>query len=143
MKKRFGISCRRRASGLTLVEVAAAAALMGTLLTAAVVVNARLIAQTRDAEQIVKGCAIADRLLEGWWADATSVPQQASGELAGDPGWRWRTSVVENAAACGFGAKVISLEVFAPDRGEGAPAARVEVLLPEKGHEGISGTDAD
>ena len=127
---------------MTLVEVCAGAALLGTLLTAVVVAESRFAVQSRRAGLRVEACAVVDEILDEWWSAPESFPKEGEGDVSGRAGWRWRLSGVENEAASELGAHVVRLEVFAPGAERGKPSARVELIRPEEEKDEATGTDA-
>ncbi len=135
MSKRCETYWMRQARGVTLVEAVVGAALMGTLLTAVVLANARFTVQARSAEVRLEACRIADELLGNWFADENVFPKNTGGEIAAHPGWRWQTARSENKSATELDAEVVSLKVFAPGSENGQPAVEVELLLPRESDE--------
>jgi hypothetical protein len=120
----------------------AGSVLLGTLLAAIIIADARLKTQIRASELRVEACDVADEWLRAMWASESGIPREDEGEVAGREGWRWRTRRVENPAALEMNAEVISLEVSAPIAGEHPPAVRVELLLPREPDETKRRTDA-
>src|SRR4051794_8506660 len=86
----------RRRPAMTLVEVVAALALLGTLLAAVLVVRVRYARQSAAAERRLQAVAAADALLSAWHRDPRSLPRFGSGQVAGDAQLAWRTAVVPN-----------------------------------------------
>lgn len=140
--KRSGASWRRSTRGVTLVEAVLGTAILGSLLVSVLLAASRLHVQASRAESRIAACRVADGLLEAWWPKPDAFPRASEGAVAGSGGWSWRTRVVENAAARTVKAEVVALEIFAPGAGRETPAARVELLLPEKTDAGQSGPDA-
>ena len=132
MRRTCGISSTRWDAGMTLVEVVLGAALMGVLLTLVVLATGRFTAQGRGAAERIEACKVADRLLEEWWASSDAFPRNTRGEVPGRAGWRWRTAdVKDDEQEETLGAKIMSVEVFAPGCADNAPSARVEMIVPE------------
>lgn len=86
----------RSPRGLTLIEVLASLALLGTLLVALVQARGDHLRQWTLAQRKLEAVDAAERLLEAWWADPATLPRSGSGTL--DGGWRWRTQVREAPA---------------------------------------------
>ncbi|MEM8736897.1 MAG: prepilin-type N-terminal cleavage/methylation domain-containing protein [Planctomycetota bacterium] len=87
-----------RCRGVTLIEVLAALAVMGGLLTAAVLVRGRLDHRSHTALRIQAAADAADRMVADWYAqDPTrwrrGVPRHGRGVLvgAGEIGLAWQT----------------------------------------------------
>ncbi len=118
-------------------------AILGTLLTAIVVANARLISQAGRAKLRVEACEIADGLLGKWWVKRDDFPHNDSGDVPSREGWRWRTRTVQNESAKTLNAEVVALEVFSPYWQDTSPTVRVEILLPKKKNEIPKRTDTD
>ncbi len=132
MRSRSGKSWRWRAPGVTLVETIAGTALLGTLLVSIVVAKGRLAVQSRRSENRIRACAVLNDLLEHRWGDPNELRGNESGEAPGHKGWRWRTRILANEDALAVHAKVVAVEVFAPDQDDSLPSASIEILLPEK-----------
>jgi hypothetical protein len=123
----YGKSSRR--CGLTLVEVVAGTAILGTLLVSVLVAAGRLQVQRASSQRHLAACRIADRLLTDWWPDRAKLPRAGGGTIEVEGGvWSWHTTVVANDAAEGLGGEVVRLEVFWQGGSE-VPLAGVEVML--------------
>ena len=70
-----------RSSGLTLVEVLAGLALMGTLLVGLITARSRLVLQAQRAEQKIELTERAESLLSEWWQNPAGFPIDAEGTL--------------------------------------------------------------
>lgn len=108
---------------MTLVEVVAGLALLGTLLAAVLVVRARYARQSAAAERRLQAVAAADALLAAWHTDPRLLPRYGSGRVDGDAQLAWRTALVPNREVNDLGAQVVHLEIL-DDR----PAAASAVL---------------
>jgi len=128
---------------MTLVEVVAGTAILGTVLASVIIADARLTAQARKAAAMQEACEVADGLLEGWWSGQAPLPRNDEGTAAAGGRWRWRMRVVPNKQAEALGAEVVALEIFDASRGSNEPAARVELMVARKEHAFTDGTDAD
>ncbi len=129
MRKTSGRPWASRRRGVTLVEALAGAAILGTLLVCILVANARLTAQDRRSAERIEACRIADGLLGRWWSGGRRLARDAAGDVPGSAGWRWRMGVVTDEDAEVMDARIVRLEVFAPDTEGGTPAVGVELLL--------------
>ena len=129
MKTKYGTYLPRSARGVTLVEALAGTAIMGTLLAGILIARGRLAAQAGRAAMRVEACRAADDLLERWWPKRQEFPANDGGEIAGRPGWTWRTREVASESAKRMHVRVVALEIFGPQPGP-EPAAGVEILLP-------------
>ena len=115
---------------MTLVEVAAGLALLGTLLVAILMTEGRCRRQSAGARDRIAACAVADQLLQKWYAQPEKFPRSDSGEFDSQGFWTWRTRPVENPSLAQVGCQLMRLEVFAQDSGQDRPAAVVDVALP-------------
>jgi len=116
-----------RANGLTLVEVLAGTALLGSLLVGILLAKHRLTVQSRLAETRLAAYEALDGLLTEWWTSPEGVPREAAGEAGR---WRWRTRREDAAEAEALDATIVVVELFEADVTGRAPAASVELLLP-------------
>ena len=129
----------RSRRAITLVEVLAGTALLGTLLMAMIVANGRLIEQSSAAERRLDAYRILDELLDEWWANPEGVPREGEGALYGRPGWRWRTSTIDDPDAAELGGSIIAIELFAPASENThrdaitTPVAHIEIIVAEEG----------
>jgi prepilin-type N-terminal cleavage/methylation domain-containing protein len=129
------LRCSRRA-GLTLIEVVAAIALIGTLLTAMVLARSRHVHQLAVADQQDRLVHAADALISRWWADAAGVPVGASGTIDGDPPLRWSTQVIANRPIERLSCRVVRITVqrVADPQAVGAAVTEpvvVDIVLPD------------
>lgn len=134
-------SCSRRcgAAGLTLIEVVAAIAILGTVLVGIVLAQSRHTRQIARAAQVDAAMEAADRQLEDWWASGGGVPIDDRGEVEGAP-LRWISRVVPNQALERLDARVVRVEFYetgalagnAGDRGAAAdkPLLMIDLVLP-------------
>jgi len=114
---------------LTLVEALAGTALLGTVLAAVLLADARLTRQEALAQQRLEAQDTANSLLATWWSDRDTLPRAADGDLPNHDGWRWRTVIVSNAAAEELGADVVRLEIVDATSDSPHPLASVDVLV--------------
>jgi len=104
-------------------------ALLGTVLTAVLLADARLTRQEALAQRRLEAQTIANSLLATWWDNRDELPRAADGDLGSHAGWRWRTSVMPNTAAEELGADVVRLEIVDTEGDSPHPLASVEVLV--------------
>jgi prepilin-type N-terminal cleavage/methylation domain-containing protein len=138
-----------RGRGLTLIEVVAAIAILGTILVAVVLARSRLTRQLALVDLKTSAVAAADDLIAAWWASPAGFPIDREGVVPGDERLLWRTMVVRNDMMEALGAVVVRLEMrpasaavaLAMMNGEAGsaaaaklaelePLAVVEVVLP-------------
>jgi len=126
--------CSRRA-GLTLIEVVAAIAILGSLLVGIVLAKSRHTRQIALSQRTDAAVRAADQLIAGWWADPLGIPIDKSGRLDAEPTLTWRTRVVENRPINQLAAQVVRVEIYEAAAGETAttaadPLVTVELVLP-------------
>jgi len=100
-----------RAAGLTLIEVVAAIAILGTILVGIVLAKSRLTRQLVEADQRLAAVRAADELIAGWWTRDAGVPVDDAGVVDDHPEWSWRTHVMANPLIERWGARVVRVEV--------------------------------
>lgn len=110
-------------------------AILGTLLVSVIIANAKLMNLAGHSSQRVEACAVADELMEQWWADKDNLPRNGGGDVSGHDGWKWRTHVADTAddapEEC-LKAEIVVVDVFAPDSPDDTPAVSLEFLLQKK-----------
>lgn len=105
----FSPSPRRR--GLTLVEVVAAIAILGTLLVGVLSAKSRFTRQFRDAQRREQAVRAADVLLESWWADVKHFPRNDHGVVENQPTLRWQTETRDDPQCRLLLAQVVRLTI--------------------------------
>lgn len=116
-----------RYEAMTLVEVLAGLALLGTVAASLVVARGNLIAQDGRARMTLESVAAAEDLLAEWWRNPTQFPRSATGACDTDRRLLWRTSIVPNEAAAMINGQVVRLEIIDE---HGTVLTTVELLLP-------------
>jgi prepilin-type N-terminal cleavage/methylation domain-containing protein len=123
--------------GLTLIEVMAGLAILGTLLASLVVARGRYVHQWALATRKEEAVQAADRLLAAWWINPDKLPRNAAGDVP-DGKLRWRTHVVESVAAEDLKVQIVRLELFETGnnagqavayRTEQRPLAQVDLVM--------------
>ena len=126
-----------RICGVTLVEVLAGLALLGTLLVSMVLARGQLLEQKIKAARMLEAIAVADRLLAQWWEDPAAIPVGESGEIK-DAGMVWRTERRRDEEAEKNGAQVVTLELKRTVAAPGEESFQIEVVLPIPEDERVS-----
>jgi prepilin-type N-terminal cleavage/methylation domain-containing protein len=111
MMNKRSTTCSRCSHGLTLIEVVAAIAILGTLIAGIVMARSRhrhQLALTRRKSAAVR---VADALLTDWWAVPGGVPVGESGLIPTDKSLRWETRRVINSDIEALGADVVRVEI--------------------------------
>ena len=123
-----------RRSGLTLLEVLAAVAILGTILVGVVMAKSRHMRQMAAIGRQDAAVRAADELIAAWWASPRGVPVGESGELAGDGSLVWQTRAVANKEIEALGARVVRVEVRSSLAGTDAqnrPSVAVDLVLAD------------
>jgi len=123
---------------MTLVEVLAGLALLGTLLVAILLAKGRATLQQVRAERRLAAAAAADRLLTLWWKDLDRFPRHGQGYVDGRDGFTWRTRVLTYRSIKPVTVQVVRVDLFERDDDDAAREQQqqhaalvsVEVLLP-------------
>jgi Tfp pilus assembly protein PilE len=129
-------SCSR-AAGLTLIEVVAAIAILGTILAGIVLAKSRHTAQLYDAQRRSDAVAAADALLYQWWTRPEGVPVDQSGVIESTPALAWRTRLIMVEPIKNLGARVVRVELFDATVNQGqlamddAMTIVVDLVLPD------------
>jgi len=130
-------NCSRR-SGLTLLEVLAAVAILGTILVGVVMAKSRHTRQLAATGRLDAAVRAADELIAAWWASPNGVPVDQSGELGTEGSLTWRTRVVANKEIEALGARVVRVEVrpraIAAWEATDRSAVEVDLVLPDPRH---------
>ena len=84
---------------MTLIEVMAALAILGSLLVGILLAKNRLSQQSALASRRLDAVAAADGLLTSWRHSEEGIPREASGEVPGYNGFAWETKMREDRTA--------------------------------------------
>ncbi|CAN0317727.1 unnamed protein product, partial [Ectocarpus fasciculatus] len=121
-------------AGVTLIEVLAALALLGSLAVAMVLSRARLVEQHQRAEQKLQAVEVANDLQAGWWAeDPNAIPIETSGDIEDNPGWVWETEARKHRELESFAAQVVEVRIV--DRSQSAVGVELpsaDLVLPQQ-----------
>ena len=126
-----------RARGLTLIEVVAAIAILGTLLVGVVLAKSRHTRQAALAQTKMQAVLLTDELIAGWWDGADGVPIGDEGVLSEADALRWQTRLVNNHKIASLGARVVRVEVHEEDRDlrhgdrRDEPVLIVDLVVPD------------
>lgn len=127
-----------RRAGLTLIEVVAAIAILGTVLVSTVIAKSLHTRQLALAQRQQLAVRAADELISKWWASSTGIPIGEQGVMDGELKLRWETRVVANAAIRSWGARVVRVEfrstepaLTAHEGRTDEPLVAVELVLPD------------
>ena len=102
-------SCAR---ALTLIEVVAAIAILGTLLVGVVLTKSRHTRQLHRARTQASAIKAIDTLIAEWWTQPQGVPIDESGGLDGLDHLRWQTRLIKNDPIDQMGARVVRVSVY-------------------------------
>ncbi len=120
---------RSRRAGLTLIEVVAAIAILGTVLVGVVMAKARHTHQLALTERRNDALRAADELLASWWTEPQGVPVAQSGEFEAGVPLAWETRWVPNRAVEELGARVLRVEIRESPDGAIEPIDGGEALV--------------
>lgn len=124
-----GLSTNARRA-MTLVEVIAGIALLGTVLAVTVLSHGRLLRQHQRAQTKLQAVAAVDQLLSQWYANGEAVPVEASGKWPGSPVVVWKTQRGRTQTSGAISVDVV--ELTAKIEGESPslpPLVRIELAL--------------
>ena len=120
--------------GMTLIEVVAGIALLGTILTTTVLAQARLLRQHQRALVTLQAVEAVDRLLTQWSVAGDEIPVEASGVLLSSPVVSWRTHLRRATTDGPLSVAIVELVASAADDPPGIPPlVRVELAVPPRG----------
>jgi|GEM_PF-1054369 len=149
MNMRFKRSWRcLRARGLTLIEVVAAIAILGTLLVGVVLAKSRHTRQAALAQTKMQAVLLTDELIAGWWDSADGVPIGDEGVLSKADALRWQTRLVNNREITLLGARVVRVEVHEEDQDlrrsdrRDEPVLIVDLVVPDPEVEALEEKEA-
>lgn len=98
--------------GLTLIEVVAAIAILGTVLVGITLSQSRHTRQLAAAKQQSAAAHAADELIADWWTTDAGVPLEASGVFETDGRrYAWETRLRDNPQLARRGARVVRVTV--------------------------------
>jgi len=115
-----------RRTGLTLIEVLASLALLGTVLSSLLLGASRFARASGISRERVEACRAADELLAKWWADPAHFPTGGQGTVPGT-NFSWVLKGVSNPDVAALDAQVVRLEVMS----RGSPCVSVDVVVPK------------
>ena len=134
MKRKFTTCSHCWRAGLTLIEVVASIAILGTILVGVVLAKARYTKQSALAERLLQASQAADELIAGWWGSPDGVPVGRQGALEGGHHLRWETRVVPNPAIESLGARVVRVQILDNSSGSAVmgneASVTVDLVLP-------------
>ncbi len=126
-----------RQAGLTLIEVVAAIAILGSVLTAVVVAKTRHTRQLALAERRAAAVRAADALLHRWSVSGQGFPVQTAGPVSDDASLTWQTSWQENRELEDVGVRTLRLRIHDANA-KGRELLAVDLLLDDPQREGGS-----
>ena len=110
---------RRRAAGVTLIEIIAGLVVLAVLVCEVTLARGRFMRQWESAHRRTQAAEAVDRMLAGWIGGAgteDAIPVPARGTLPGVEGCAWRTQWLTDAGATRVGAGVVRVEVIETGR---------------------------
>ena len=120
-----------RRAAMTLIEVVAGIALLGTVLATTVLAQARLLRQHQRALLKLQAVEAVDRLLTQWSTEQREIVAPASGTLIANPKVTWTTQIQGVQRDGELSISVVELTAVADnDPRELPPLVRVELAVP-------------
>ncbi len=98
-------------SAFTLMEVVVGLVLMASVLVASLLAFSAHRKQLRNADAKIAAISIADELLYRLSESRDGIPLSATGPIANQPNWFWRTRPTGNIVATGVPVRVIRFEI--------------------------------
>jgi len=142
MHRSNSTNCCRR--GLTLIEVVAGLALMGTLLAAMLSGKSRFTGQYHHAQRVLTAVELLDAFLIDRWPAIGEIDDSDSGDFAGESDMTWRISVVDDPVAADWHCRVVRVEVLDANwESDEPPLASVDLLVPDPPQEVSDVQDTD
>ncbi len=134
MRKSKHCSCCLKRQGLTLVEVIAAIALMGTLLAATITAYGQHARQSVLAIKRLKAIEEMDQLMAAWSVSRRRIPVNASSNIDGSQGLIWKTTIVDSSETSLLLCNIVELAIFdsADDEAAGTKLCSLQILVPSK-----------
>jgi prepilin-type N-terminal cleavage/methylation domain-containing protein len=118
-------------TGLTLIEVLAALALLSTLLVGILLAGHRHTGQIRRSRQALDVLHRVDELMYRWMATDGLIPREATGRLPGEEEFLWKTRVVSQDHAESLRIDVVRLEVFSRrEASSDRPLVALDLAVP-------------
>jgi hypothetical protein len=116
---------------MTLVEVLAALAIVGVVLTTLLAARGRYIHQWAIAQRKSQAIAAADRLLADWWAlPIEDFPREASGTTSDAAHLPWRTEITQRSVIGLSELEVVRLSIGEANAANSSPLVSVELVIP-------------
>jgi|WetSurMetagenome_2_1015567.scaffolds.fasta_scaffold593876_2 hypothetical protein len=115
MTTRWTTCLRQSRAALTLIEVVAAIAILGSVLVGVVLASARLTHQAAEARRQAVAVRAADELITRWWTSKEGVPVGSEGAVESDATLAWSARLVTNEAVDRLGARVVRVAVREAD----------------------------
>lgn len=136
MIRQWTTCSRRSAAGLTLIEVVAAIAIIGTILVGIVLAQSRHTRQIARTQQIDAAIEAADAQIQRWWSSTDGVPMDERGMVEG-ASLRWVSRIVASDSLERLEAQVVRIDFHATaglageiDGARGEPLFSVDLVVP-------------
>ncbi len=130
MNRKSITSSAGRHRGVTLTEVVAGLALLGSLLVTLLIARLSLTRQRIESEERIAATHACDQLLSAWFTAGKPIPRPASGHTGPDGRFSWRTRATRTEHFESVALQVVRLELADATRRDRKPLAVVEVLTP-------------
>jgi type II secretory pathway pseudopilin PulG len=117
---------------MTLVEVMAALAILGFVLTAVLAARGRYLHQYALAQEKHQAVRIADELLADWYRSDLLPAAPSSGRVPGHNEWWWRTTVVVGRMDGLDGFHIVRISISKSNEPSAEPLTLVDLVVAEK-----------
>lgn len=117
-----------RNEGLTLIEVIASIALLGSILVSMLLAHSRLVRQSVRAERTRQATTLADDLLADWFVNGT-VPLSGSGTIPNHPEFRWEVRPIQGIRSLPVEASIVEFQVRENRSDARKPLFSTELLI--------------
>src|SRR4051812_30836583 len=126
---------RDRKIGMTLIEVIAGLAILGTLAAMLAISRGRSLRQWREADERLAATRAVDALLDQWLSGPPrAIPINSQGAIQGAENCVWRTSLSPNPVPAQLDSRVLRVDVVRRDAARASPILSVEVLVHNPPH---------
>lgn len=118
--------------GMTLIEVVAGLALMGTLLAAMLSAKGGYVRQQQYAQRVLTAVALADEFLVSHWHNIEALELIGGGRFSQHDGLTWSVTRIDDASAADWYCKILRFRVVdATGSADDPPLVSVDLLIPD------------
>lgn len=130
MKSSILTNCSQR--GLTLIEVVAGLALMGTLLAAMLSAKSKFTGQHHHAQLVLTAVTATDDLLMNHWQNIQELERLGGGDFKQHDDLTWTAKRIDDPSATEWYCKILRIQVMDATGSTGdPPLVSVDLLVPD------------